>query len=349
MNSHAVSEPVVARAVSAGAPRTARVAIAGATGYAGQELVALLGAHPAVTALQPYASDRGGERRIPGWSGAIGTLDPTAPAAAPALAAQADVVFLALPEAASAALAPALLAQGARVIDLSGAFRIVDRAARARWYPETADTCGAVYGLTELRRAAIRGAHLIACPGCYPTAALLAVAPLAAAGLIEGDVVIDAKSGISGAGRAPTDRTHFCECHGNVSAYGVLGHRHTAEMEQELRRTVTFVPHLVPVDRGILETIFLRVRSGVSDDDIADAYAGAFADAPLVAITGDRLPTMKDVAYTNRCDIGWKLDASGGRLIVVSCLDNLRKGAASQAVQNFNLVLGLGETTGLKP
>jgi N-acetyl-gamma-glutamyl-phosphate reductase len=346
MHTHAATGVVAELPLSAAA---ARVAVAGATGYAGQELVALLARHPAVTSLAAYRSDRSGSRRVPGWAGEIQPLDPQPAGAAAALAAAADVVFLALPEAASAALAPALVADGARVIDLSGAFRIVDPATRARWYPETRDADGAVYGLTERRRVELRAARLVACPGCYPTAALLAVEPLAEAGLLAdgSDIVIDAKSGISGAGRSATERTHFCECHGNVSTYGVFNHRHTAEMEQELRRPVTFVPQLVPLDRGILETIYLRVRRGVTDADLSSAFGAAYDGEPFVGVCGAVLPSIRDVAFTNRCDIGWALDAASARLVVVSCLDNLRKGAASQAVQNFNVMMGLDETAGL--
>jgi N-acetyl-gamma-glutamyl-phosphate reductase len=331
-------------------PATVRVAVAGATGYAGQELVAILADHPAVAHLDVFASERGGERRIPGWTGPIGTLAPREAVAADLVADTADVAFLALPEAGAACLAPRLLDRGVRVIDVSGAFRLTDGDLRTRWYPDTTDARPSVYGLTERRRAQLHDAALIACPGCYPTAALLAIEPLRDAGFLapQSDVVIDAKSGISGAGRSASDRTHFCECHGNVSAYGVFAHRHSAEIEQELGASVTFVPHLVPLDRGLLATIFLRLRPGVQDADISAAYDAACADAPFVRVAADRLPTIKDVAYTNRCDIGWTLDAPSGRLVVVSCLDNLRKGAASQAVQNFNLALGLDERTGLR-
>ena len=177
----------------------------------------------------------------------------------------ADVAFLALPEAASAEIAPALLAAGLRVVDLSGAFRLRDEAARTRWYPATpAMPAGVAYGLTEFERAAIAEARLVSNPGCYPTAALLALLPLAKAGLIApaSDVVIDAKSGLSGAGKAPTDRTHFSENHGSVAAYGAFSHRHTPEMEQSLGRVVTFVPHLVPLDRGILSSCYVRLIDG---------------------------------------------------------------------------------------
>ena len=167
------------------------------------------------------------------------------------------------------------------------------------------------------------------------------------AGLLAGDIVIDAKSGVSGAGKAPSERTHFSECHGSVSAYGVFAHRHAAEIEQELGVAVTFVPHLVPLDRGILETIYTRVSAGTTEDTIARTFRAAYANAPFVRLTSGPLPAIKQVAYTNFCDIGWKLDATSGRLVVVSVLDNLLKGAAGQAVQNFNVVFGFDERAGL--
>jgi N-acetyl-gamma-glutamyl-phosphate reductase len=218
-----------------------------------------------------------------------------------------------------------------------------------QWYPATKlGSLAPVYGLTERNAARIRGAQLVANPGCYPTAALLALEPLAEAGVLAGDVVIDAKSGISGAGKKATDRTHFSENHGSVSAYGVFGHRHQPEIEQELGATVTFVPHLVPLDRGILETIYGRVRPGTTAEQVADIMQSAYRDAPFVRLTGETLPEIKHVAYTNFCDIGWRLDGSG-RLLMVSVIDNLVKGAAGQAIQNLNVVLGLDERAGLLP
>ena len=159
--------------------------------------------------------------------------------------------------------------------------------------------------------------------------------------------MIDAKSGISGAGRAATDRTHFSENHGSVAAYGVLGHRHVAEMQQELDAEVTFVPHLVPLDRGILETIYVKTPAGVTAEAIAQAMQSAYATAPFVRLTGDALPEIKHVAYTNFCDIGWKYDAPSRRLVLVSVIDNLVKGAAGQAIQNFNVMYGFDQRAGL--
>jgi N-acetyl-gamma-glutamyl-phosphate reductase len=327
-------------------PSTTLVAIAGATGYAGQELVRLLARHPAATLAV-----------------AMSSAASSAPRALPALArifdeavvpldidriATADVVVLALPEAASAEVGPALVARGRRVIDLSGAFRLRDAEARQQWYPATTVMPpGVVYGVPERHRDAIRHARLISCPGCYPTAALLALEPLVAAGLLRGPVVVDAKSGISGAGKAPSDRTHFSENHGSVAAYGVFSHRHTPEIEQELGVPVTFVPHLVPLDRGILETIYATLAPGTTEAQVSATLQGAYADAPFVRLTGATLPEIKHVAHTNFCDIGWKVDEPTGRIVLVACLDNLVKGAAGQAVQAFNLAIGLDERTGL--
>lgn len=328
-------------------PSAAAVAVAGATGYAGQELVRLLARHPAAslaTAMSSGASSA--PRPLPAlariWDAPVVPLD------VDRLAAGTSVVFLALPEAASASVGADLVARGVRVIDLSGAFRLRDATARQAWYPATgALPPGTVYGVPERHREAIRAARLISCPGCYPTAALLALEPLTAAGLLTGPVVIDAKSGLSGAGKTPTDRTHFSENHGSVAAYGVFSHRHTPEIEQELGMPVTFVPHLVPLDRGILETIYASLRPGTTEPQVAGALAAAYADAPFVRLTGRTLPEIKHVAHTNFCDIGWQVDEPTGRIVLVACLDNLVKGAAGQAVQAFNIALGLDERTGL--
>jgi N-acetyl-gamma-glutamyl-phosphate reductase len=326
-----------------------RVGIAGATGYAGQELVTLLARHPGVSlAAAMSSSPDSAARPLPRlaklWNGTVEPLN------LDRLATSTDLVFLAVPEKAAAELAPPLLTAGVRVIDLSGAFRIRDANARARWYPATESLpAGVAYGLTEHYRAEVKDARLVANPGCYPTGALLALMPLAKAGLLRKDtaVIIDAKSGISGAGRAATDRTHFSENHGSVSAYNIFGHRHVAEMEQELGTSITFVPHLVPLDRGILETIYVTAEAGTTGAAIADALQTAYGHEPFVRLTGDALPEIKHVAWTNFCDIGWKFDAPTNRLVLVACLDNLVKGAAGQALQNFNAAFGIDERTGL--
>ncbi len=267
---HAGSEPKGGDSGAATPPPAgkSRVAIAGATGYTGQELLRLLGRHPAVavTAAMSSGSASGSARPLPAlarlWDGHI------TPLSADTLARDADVVFLALPDSAAAELAPSLIEAGVRVIDLSGAFRLRDAAARARWYPETHRMpTGVAYGLTELQHDAVAAARLVANPGCYPTAALLALLPLLSAGILtpNADIIVDAKSGVSGAGKTPSERTHFSECHGNLSAYGVFNHRHGAEIEQWVGGpggNVTFTPHLLPLDRGLMATIYVRVAPG---------------------------------------------------------------------------------------
>lgn len=323
-----------------------RVGIAGATGYAGLELVRLLARHPSVRLTLATSSGNGGQRSVPAlakiWDEPIVPLDQEA------LVEACDVICLALPEKASALLGAHLVASGRRVVDLSGAFRVRENVSRSKWYPETGSLPdGTVYALPERSGPAIAGALLASCPGCYPTAALLALLPLMDANLIEGDIIVDAKSGVSGAGKVPSERTHFSENHGSAAAYGVFSHRHVAEMEQELGRNVTFVPHLVPLNRGVLETIYARLTPGATSDEVAQALESAYAKAPFVRLRGDALPEIKHVAYTNFCDIGWRVDQGTGRLVVVSSLDNLLKGAASQAVQNLNLMCGFDERTGL--
>jgi N-acetyl-gamma-glutamyl-phosphate reductase len=330
----------------------ARVAVAGATGYTGQELLHLLSRHPSVTLTAAMSSGATAPRQLPAlarvWSGEITPLSPDT-------LRESDVVFLALPDAAAADLGPALADAGVRVVDLSGAFRLTDPAERARWYPDTHRLPeGVAYGLTELERGVIGDARLVANPGCYPTATLLALAPLCGAGLLApaSDIVVDAKSGVSGAGKTPSERTHFSECHGSVAAYGVFSHRHGAEIEQGVARAahgphaLTFVPHLVPLDRGMLSTIYVRLAAGATEETLAQVYQQAYSAAPFVRLVGSALPEIKHVAHTNFCDIGWRVDSSG-RAVLVSVIDNLLKGASGQAVQNLNVMLGIDERTGL--
>jgi len=347
---HTVVHPRAAE--KGGAPANAvRVAVAGATGYTGQELLRLLSRHPGVTITAATssgaASSGSGPRRLPAlahiFTGEITPLDPAS------LAGQAELVFLALPDKAAAELAPVLAEAGVKVIDLSGAFRLRDKALRARWYPEThALPEGLAYGLTELERPAVASARMVANPGCYPTATLLPLRPLVSAGLLapNSDIVVDAKSGVSGAGKTPSDRTHFSEVHGSVSAYGVFGHRHGAEIEQGAGREVNFVPHLMPLDRGILSTIYVRLVPGTTEASVAAVYERAYGGEPFVRLVSSALPEIKHVAHTNFCDIGWRVDGSG-RAVLVSVIDNLLKGASGQAVQNMNVMLGLPETSGL--
>ena len=323
-----------------------RVGVAGATGYAGVELLRRLARHPAVDLRLAMGTSGSEARRLPALAKIWDEM--ALPFDVEKLGSESDAIFLAVPEGLSAQVAPGLAERGARVFDLSGAFRLRDPEFRQRWYPHSpAVGVPLTYGLTERYRAELPGARLIACAGCYPTAAVLALQPLVAGGLLEPGIIIDAKSGISGAGKTPTERTHFSECHDSISAYGVFGHRHGAEIEQELGVPVTFVPHLVPLDRGILETIYARLKPGVGEAAVSAGLQAAYARSPFVRLTGADLPEIKHVAHTNYCDIGWRVDRPGGQLVMVSCIDNLVKGAAGQAIQNFNVAFGFDETTAL--
>jgi N-acetyl-gamma-glutamyl-phosphate reductase len=326
-----------------------RVGIAGATGYTGVELIRLLARHPRAHLAAAMGSPGAAPRIVPSlkrlWDAPVSGLD------IDALAESSDAVFLALPDHAAAEIAPRLVARGKRVFDLSGAFRLRDAELRRRWYPHTPESSPTVvYGLTERYRDRLPDSTLVACAGCYPTAAILALQPLLAAGLLDVSgppIVIDAKSGVSGAGKTPSERTHFSECHGSLSAYGVFNHRHAAEIEQELGTAVTFVPHLLPIDRGILETIYATLAPGADEEAVSQAMHEAYAGSPFVRVTGGDLPEIKHVAHTNYCDIGWKINGPRRQIVLVSCIDNLVKGAAGQAVQNFNVAFGFDEGMGL--
>jgi N-acetyl-gamma-glutamyl-phosphate reductase len=267
-----------------------------------------------------------------------------------------DAAVVAYPHGAAAPVVSELRARGVRVVDLSADFRLRDAAVYERWYrsheaPGLLDT--AVYGLPERYREQIRGADLVANPGCYPTATLLALAPLARAGLID-DVIVDAKSGVSGAGRAPSEKTHFVTADENVNAYGVPSHRHIPEIEQELSALgadvrVTFVPHLVPLDQGELVSCYVTTTGGLRDQhDLEALYAEAYAEEAFVELTA-KPPGVRDVRETNICRISVHRDPRTDRVIVFAAIDNLWKGAASQAVQNLNLMFGLPEDEGVGP
>jgi N-acetyl-gamma-glutamyl-phosphate reductase len=270
---------------------------------------------------------------------------------------QLALVFLATPADVSMELAPAMLQAGAKVVDLSGAFRLRDAATYSRWYNEDHTAPGllaeAVYGLPEFCRERIAGARLISNPGCYPTAANLALQPLVARGVIDrsAGIVCDAKSGVSGAGRKPSLKTSFCEVTENLTAYSVLDHRHVPEIlmvsgiaEAEL----SFTAQLLPIHRGILETIYFRSHSLSSAAELLEIYGRRYQNEPFVRLYAPgAFPDIRSVDHTNFCDIGVKFDPATGRAVVVTVIDNLVKGAAGQAIQNMNLMLGIGETEGL--
>ncbi len=331
-----------------------KVGIVGYRGYSGAELVSLLRRHPSV---QPVLLDHRSEdgARPPIRHSSQPVRLPCSPESVTneGLA----IVFLATPPEVSIDLAPAMLAAGARVVDLSGAFRLRTPEAYSTWYKEThtqpALLAEAVYGLPELCRDCIAGARLLSNPGCYPTAANLAIAPLVAAGVVDraAGIVCDAKSGASGAGRKPSLKTAFCEVTGNLSAYSILRHRHVPEvlMVSGLEeREFSFTAHLLPVHRGILETIYFRAIGVERPEDLLAIYEKRYSAEPFIRLyEPGQAPDLRAVAHTNFCDIGVTFDARSGRAVVVSAIDNLVKGAAGQAIQNMNLMLGFPETEGL--
>lgn len=329
------------------------VGIVGFRGYSGAELANILGRHPHVEPWLLEHREAGDEVRPLGHPG---------PRRAPlsgefvrkeGLAA----VFLATPPEVSMDLAPELLDAGTKVIDLSGAFRLGTPENYQRWYKEPhtqpALLAEAVYGLPEFYRSRVPGARLISNPGCYPTAANLAIKPLIDAGVVhrESGIVCDAKSGVSGAGRKPSLKTSFCEVTETFSVYSVLNHRHVPEVLSNSgldEAEFSFTAQLLPIHRGILETIYFRATTLASAADLLAIYQTAYADEPFVRLYAPGLtPDIRTVAHTNFCDIGVHYDAKTGRAVVISVIDNLVKGAAGQAVQNMNLALGYAETTGL--
>lgn len=331
------------------------VGIVGFRGYSGAELVRLLERHPRIQPiLLEHRHESSDDRPHPIGAEQLHRIPCTAESVR---AERLAVVFLATPASVSMELAPAMLEAGARVVDLSGAFRLSDPAAYERWYKEkhTAPDLlkEAVYGLPEFCRERIRGARLIANPGCYPTAANLAIQPLLAAGSIDrsAGIVCDAKSGVSGAGRKPSLKTSFSEVTANFSAYSVLDHRHVPEilMVSHLEeRELSFTAQLIPIDRGILETIYFRAANAATADDLLKIYLDRYGNEPFVRIyPAGTFPDIRAVDRTNDCGIGVKFDPASGRAVVVSAIDNLVKGAAGQAIQNANLMLGFEETMGL--
>ncbi len=338
----------------------ARVVIVGATGYAGIELVRLLARHPGAELVAAMSSGRDARTQpladlVPALSG-ITAVD-CRPASMEALVtAQPDVVFLATPHEVALELVPKLLAEKkVRVIDLSGAFRFPDAAVFEQWYQmrHTAAEAltSAIYGWPEKNRAAIAGARLVANPGCYATAASTALWPLVRSGVIvPSGVICDAKSGASGAGKGLRDDLHFVHLEGNCKAYSVLTHRHTPEIAEQSGLGVaelTFTPHLLPINRGIIATTYVRLAPGADAEAMTAAYQDAYRDSPFVRLRAARLPEISDVVGTNFCDLGFRVNPANGQAIVVSTLDNLLKGAAGQALQNMNCMLGWPEETGL--
>ena len=330
------------------------VAVVGASGYAGAELLRILAAHPAMSVVRATGDSQAGV--------AAGDLFPHLRAAYPDLVfgaydagevAAADVVFLALPHGASQRIVPGLLGAGtgARIVDLAADFRLRDAAVYEQWYGEPHAAPGHLddfaYGLPELYRDTFAGAAAIAAPGCYPTAAALALAPLVRAGAVEPNgVIVDAASGVSGAGRAAKPHTAFCAVDEDLAAYGLLDHRHTPEIEQASGAGVLFTPHLAPMNRGILATCYARPTGACSTGDLLAIYEEAYTGEPFVTVS-DRSPSTKATLGSNSAHLTARHDARTGWIIALCALDNLGKGASGQAVQCANRLCGLDESTGL--
>jgi len=338
-----------------------KIAILGATGYTGTELIRLLNDHPEAEVVfissETYAGSKLSDihpqfREQEDLILSRMQVDEIPPAV--------EIVFCALPHGQPAGTVPGLLEKGHRVIDLSADFRLKEAELYRQWYelehPAPSFLEEAVYGLPELNRGAVSTARLIANPGCYPTSIILPLAPLLKENMVKAaSLIVDAKSGASGAGRTPRQAFHFPDCTENFKAYRVACHQHTAEIEQELgligesEIKVTFTPHLVPMVRGILSTIYLEPASGKTDEEIRALYSCFYGECPFVRILEeDALPETRFVRGSNFIDIAFKMDRRTGRLIILSAIDNLVKGAAGQAVQNMNIMLGLPEDTGLR-
>jgi N-acetyl-gamma-glutamyl-phosphate reductase len=331
-----------------------RAGIVGYRGYSGAELVSILKRHPHVEpVLLEHRDDAGSPASI------RGAVPPLQLPCDPEVCKKEGVavVFLATPPEVSMTLAASMLAAGIKVIDLSGAFRLRTPERYLAWYKETHTQpdllAEAVYGLPEVCRAAIPGARLVSNPGCYPTAANLAIRPLVEAGVVDraAGIVCDAKSGVSGAGRKPSLKTSYCEVTENFSAYSILRHRHVPEVLLTSgleEREFSFTAQLIPIDRGILETIYFRANGIKSAGELVEIYEKAYSGEPFVRLYNPgHVPDLHAVARTNFCDIGVTFDPATGRAVVVSAIDNLVKGAAGQAIQNLNLLLGHPETESL--
>jgi N-acetyl-gamma-glutamyl-phosphate reductase len=350
------------------APQTA---VVGVGGYAGGELARLLLRHPRLSGVKPIFLGRAGEAEV----GATYLEDLHPQLAMPGstriypvkpfswqriVDAGVEVLFLATPHEQSRAWVPEAIERGIKVVDLSGAWRLHDTRNRSVYRLEDADAklaaklqADAVYGCPELHRDAIRTARLVANPGCYATSIILALAPLVQAQLIDLEIgiICDAKSGVSGAGKAATAKTHFMYAADNLSAYAVFGHRHTGELLEQLRLgadQIQFTPHLLPIPRGILSTIYLKLKQSANAGEIDAIFQKFYKQSPLVRVhSSPQLPQIQHVVRTNFCDLGFSIGPDRKRLVMVSCLDNLLKGAAGQAVQNMNLMCGWEEQEGL--
>lgn len=337
-----------------------KAAVLGATGYAGIELVRLLTNHPGVSIEILGSQSFDGQSISDVYPNFKGVLDKKCEKVDVDAVAKCDVAFTALPHGASKEVIPSIIEKGVKVIDLSGDFRYDDIEVYEKWYgqkhssPELLKE--SVYGMPELYRDKIKSARLIGNPGCYTTCSILGAYPLLKSGIGSSEnIIIDAKSGVTGAGRGLTQQVHFCECTENMKAYKVATHRHTSEIEQELSHAsdkpvmVSFTPHLIPVKRGILSTIYINLNKKQTTEELTELYKDFYKDEFFVRVKdAGKLPESKHVAGSNFVDIGVVADERLNRAVVVSSLDNIVKGAAGQAVQNMNIMFGLDEKTALE-
>ncbi len=350
-----------------------QTAIIGVTGYAGAELTRLLLHHPRLKGKPPVLAGRVDEKDAARGGIPLAEIHPHLAGSSSASSLRlepfswellaerkVEVLFLATPHEQSREWVPEALARGLRVIDLSGAWRLTESSNRAVYAFKDDGTeqanaiqAQAVYGMPELHRARIAGAHLIANPGCYSTSVILPLRPLVAAGVVDlsRGIVADSKSGVSGAGKAPTPKTHYMYAADNLSAYGIFSHRHTGELLEQIGLNadeIVFTPHLLPIPRGILSTIYVHFREPQTRASVAKIYHVFFAGSPMVRLYDTTLPQIQYSVRTSYSDIGFQLSADGRRAVIVSCLDNLLKGASGQAVQNLNVMFGWGEAEGLE-
>ncbi len=333
-----------------------RVGIVGATGYTALELLNILLRHPEVKVTQLTSRDESCPPLSAVHPGLRERLDLNfSPLEIDTFSAQVDCAFCCLPHAASAEIVSQLLAKGMKIVDFSADYRLNDVETFETWYqvrhPDAQRVGKIAYGIPELFRDQIKIAQLVANPGCFPSSALIPLAPLLKKSLIKASpIIVDSKTGVSGAGRTPNLKFHFPECNESVTAYGMGTHRHMPEIDQIVRRfsgvniSTTFTPHLIPMDRGILSTIYLQPQSGITTEHLFAELSEFYSDEPFVRVTG-QIPTTKDVAHTNFCDIS--VGQCRDMTVIVSVLDNLIKGASGAAVQNFNVMFGLPETLGL--
>lgn len=338
-----------------------KIAIVGSTGYGGVELMRLLQSHPYAEVTSVISSSSAGSRVTEGYPHLQHIQEEVLDDVDPQLIKQkADLVFLATPAGVASKLAPQYLAEGLKVIDLSGDFRLKDRAVYEQWYKkpaaEQADLDQAIFGLAEVYGSQVSDAAFISNPGCFPTATLLGIVPALQAGLIDhSTLIVDAKSGVSGAGRGATLGTHYSELNENFKAYKVNQHQHIPEIEMVLSQvageqvTVTFTTHLVPMTRGILATSYAKLKQDVTEQQLIELYEQYYAGRSFVRIRPQgQLPATKEVWGSNYCDIGFSVDPRTKRVTIISVIDNLVKGAAGQAIQNMNIMMGWDETLGLQ-